>query len=75
MEDEYQEEIESLKKHLSRQREELKVLQELTDQSSLISELRHRVSISITESLICTTGVYCLPSNSIVVASYGKGVV
>ena len=50
MEDEYQEEIESLKKHLSRQREELKVLQELTDQSSLISELRHRVSISITES-------------------------
>jgi len=43
MEEEYQEEIESLKKHLNSQREELKVLQELTDQSSLISDLRQRL--------------------------------
>lgn len=47
MEEEYQEEIESLKKHLNSQREELKVLQELTDQSSLISDLRQRVSVSV----------------------------
>lgn len=43
MEDEYQEEIESLKKHLSSQRDELKVLNDLKDQSTLIGDLRQRV--------------------------------
>jgi len=41
---EYQDEIETLKKHLGSQRDEMKVLNELRDQSQLISELRYRVS-------------------------------
>ncbi|KAF6033028.1 SPDL1 [Bugula neritina] len=43
MEMEYQDEIETLKKHLGSQRDEMKVLNELRDQSQLISELRYRI--------------------------------
>lgn len=52
MEAEYQDEIDSLKKHLTSQRDELKVLSGLTDQSALLSELRARVSLRHTLCII-----------------------
>ena len=43
MEVDYHDEIDSLKKHVASQRDELKVLRSLGDHSAMLSELRSRV--------------------------------
>ena len=50
MEVEYQDEIDSLKKHLTSQRDELTVLRSFGDHSALLSELRGRVSVSLSHN-------------------------
>jgi len=63
MEEEYQEEIENLKRHCTVQRDELKILGELKGQSAQISELRKQVCVCISYQLVILSAVSVVSSS------------